>query len=842
MHYNLQVYQSAMSLVMDGQLSSARFASPFEGHDRDFHTLFESMPLGVVFQNQAGAILTANRAAEQILGLSLAQMQDRTSLDPRWRAFRADGSDLPGEEHPAMVALRTGQPVDNFVMGIFNPRLNEHRWLAVHAVPQFKEGESRPYQVYTIFSDVTPRRQIETALRESEALSQQRLLELETIYNSASVGLGVLDRNLRFVRINRHLAEINGPSVEEHLGRTVREIVPKLADEAEPVLRRILETGQPVLDLEIRGETPAQPGVERSWRENWLPLTDDQGQVVGINIVAVETTERRRAEAALRQSEQRARDIIDNLFTFVGLMTPAGLLIEANRAALEAASLQAGDVLSKPFEEAYWWSYSPQVQAQLRAAIERGRAGERSRYDVTIRLAEDRYIIIDFMLAPVFNAQGQVTYLVPSGLDITDRVHARQRLAAEHAISRVLAEAKSLSEAAPRILQALCQNLGADICELWLPAEGNSPPLQCVAFYTPHTSEAAREFEQITRQQAFKSGQGLPGRIWQQRRPVWSTDLQQDLGFVRFEAALKLELCTKIAFPILDGDDCLGVVSLFSRQAVQPDLPLLNMMTAVGRNLGQFMQRTRAEAALRQSHDLLEQRVAERTAELERSLKELDQFTYVTSHDLKAPLRAIQHLAGWIAEDSGPLLPEPSLRHLEKMQGRITRLEQMLDDLLAYSRAGRRYSEVSEVDTAALLGEVIDLLEPPAGFVITIGPGLPKLITYRTPLELVFRNLLQNAIKHHHRAEGRIQVTAHDLGNSVEFAVQDDGPGIDPAYHERIFQLFQTLRPRDEVEGSGIGLAVVQKTVETQGGTISLSSTAGQGATFRFTWPKKPPQ
>lgn len=825
---------------MNVQPSSSPFEARLDEPHQGFRDLFESMPQGVVFQDQTGTILAANQAAEQILGLTLAQMQGRSSLDPRWRAFREDGSELSGEEHPAMVALRTGQVVEGFVMGVFNPKLNEHRWLLVHAVPQFKKNESRPYQVYALFSDITARRQIETALRESEALSQRRLLELETIYNSAGVGLAVLDRDLRFVRINRHLAEINGPSVEQHLGRTVREIVPALANEAEPIMRRILETGQPVLDIEISGETPAQPGVKRSWRENWLPLTDELGQVLGINIVAIEITEHRRVEAALRQSEQRARDIIDNLFTFVGLMTPDGILIEANRTALEAASLQAEDVLGKPFEAAYWWAYSPQVQAQLRAAIERGTAGERSRYDVNVRLSEDHYVIIDFMLAPVIDAQGQVTYLVPSGLDITERVQARQRLAAEHAVSQVLTEAKSLSEAAAPLLKALCHNLEADVGELWLP-EADDQTLRCAAFYTAHTSEAALEFAKVTRQEVFKPGQGLPGRIWQQCQPIWSTDLQQDIGFVRFKAALDFGLRTKIAFPILSGDACLGVVSLFSRQVLQPDLLLLNMMTAVGRNVGQFVQRTRAEAALRQSHDLLEQRVAERTVELERSIKELDQFAYIASHDLKAPLRAIQHLASWIAEDAGALLPEPSQRHLEKMQGRITRMERLLDDLLAYSRAGRYHGQVAEVDSGAVVNDVIDLLGPPPGFVITGAEEMPKLTTHRAPLELVFRNLIQNAIKHHHRTQGHIEVTARDLGNFIEFSVQDDGPGIDPAFHERIFQLFQTLRPRDEIEGSGMGLAIIKKTVETQGGVVSVTSTPGQGATFRFNWPKSPP-
>ena len=625
--------------------------------ENDFHTLFESMPYGAVFQNQTGEIVAANRAAEQILGLSLAQMQGLSSSDPRWRAFREDHSDLPGEEHPAMVALRTGQPVENFVLGVFNPQLNQHRWLRVNATPQFRAGQEKPYQVYALFNDITDR----------------------------------------------------------------------------------------------------------------------------LNI-----------EATLRQSEQRARDIIDNLFTFVGLLTPEGVMIEANRTALEAASLQPDDVLCKPFKEAYWWAYSPEVQAQLQAAIERAAAGEQSRYDVTIRLAEDQYIIIDFMLAPVFDAQGQVTFLVPSGLDITKRKHAERRLAVEHAVSQVLTEADTLAEAAPHILQAICHNLEVDVAELWLP-ETEGQTLRCTAFYTEHMSAAARNFAEASRRQAFKPGQGLPGQVWKQQKPVWVADINQDTEFIRLEAALALDLRVGFAFPIIGGNACLGVLSFFSRQMLKPESLLTNMMASLGRVVGQFVQRTRAEAALRRSHNMLEQRVAERTAELERSMGELDQFAYVASHDLKAPLRAIQHLANWITEDAGELLPEPSQIHLQKMHIRINRMQQLLDDLLAYSRVGRYYKETSAVDTGALVKEVIDLLGPPAGFTFHVQPDMPRLMAHRVPLELVFRNLLQNAVKHHHQATGHIQITARELEEFVEFSVQDDGPGIDPIYQARIFQLFQSL-------------------------------------------------
>jgi signal transduction histidine kinase len=135
---------------------------------------------------------------------------------------------------------------------------------------------------------------------------------------------------------------------------------------------------------------------------------------------------------------------------------------------------------------------------------------------------------------------------------------------------------------------------------------------------------------------------------------------------------------------------------------------------------------------------------------------------------------------------------------------------------------------------------VFDLLAPPPEFRLQ-ADGLPLLETQRVPLETVMRNLLGNAIKHHQRADGCIVVTAEERENMVEFRVSDDGPGIAPAFHERIFELFQTLQPRDQLEGSGMGLAIVKKTVESMGGTITVESEAGSGATFCFTWPKQDP-
>jgi PAS domain S-box-containing protein len=246
-----------------------------------------------------------------------------------------------------------------------------------------------------------------------------------------------------------------------------------------------------------------------------------------------------------------------------------------------------------------------------------------------------------------------------------------------------------------------------------------------------------------------------------------------------------------------------------------------------------------AERTLRQLNETLEERVAERTAELQRSNRELDRFAYVASHDLKAPLRAIDNLSKWIETDAREVLPPASREHLAKLRGRVQRMERLLDDLLAFSRAGRIQHAPEHVHTTALVRSVFDLLSPPADFRLLLDDNMPELMTQRVPLETVLRNLMGNAIKHHHRPDGSIHVSAKDLGDMFEFCVVDDGPGIAANFHERIFDLFQTLQPRDQVEGSGMGLAIVKKTVESMGGTICVDSDIGQGAAFRFTWPKK---
>lgn len=255
-------------------------------------------------------------------------------------------------------------------------------------------------------------------------------------------------------------------------------------------------------------------------------------------------------------------------------------------------------------------------------------------------------------------------------------------------------------------------------------------------------------------------------------------------------------------------------------------------------------ERKHSEEALKRSEQNLRARAEElsRLARaLERSNRELDAFAYAASHDLRAPLRGIANLAQWIEEDlqtQGNLRPETA-EMLQLMRTRMHRMEALIEGLLEYSRAGRVQQTPERVDTRRLVREILDLLAPGDDVTITIDPNLPTITTSRAPLQQVFLNLLGNALKHARRDGAEIVISAAEAGPSYEFTVKDNGPGIAHEFQDRIWGIFQTLEARDKVEGTGIGLALVKKIVDSQGGRAWVESEPGEGATFKFLWPKE---
>nr|WP_295931301.1 ATP-binding protein [uncultured Dyadobacter sp.] len=227
------------------------------------------------------------------------------------------------------------------------------------------------------------------------------------------------------------------------------------------------------------------------------------------------------------------------------------------------------------------------------------------------------------------------------------------------------------------------------------------------------------------------------------------------------------------------------------------------------------------------------------TQDLERINAELDQFAYVVSHDLKAPLRAINNLSEWIEEDISDMLEGDTKDQFRLLRGRVHRMENLINGILSYSRAGRIKTVKERFLIKSLADEICESFstKKPLAFKMQGDAGI-EIVAEKIALTQILQNLISNGIKYNDKAEILITVSWKDLGSQFEFSVGDNGPGISPEFHERIFVIFQTLQARDEVESTGVGLAIVKKILDEKHSDIRIESAMGEGTTFFFTWPK----
>ncbi len=249
-------------------------------------------------------------------------------------------------------------------------------------------------------------------------------------------------------------------------------------------------------------------------------------------------------------------------------------------------------------------------------------------------------------------------------------------------------------------------------------------------------------------------------------------------------------------------------------------------------------EKKQQEEELKQHREHLKELVEERTKALTAANTELKDFAYIVSHDLKAPLRAVSQLSYWIREDHGDKLGDEGKEQISLLINRVKRMDGLINGILQYSRIGRTREKKEKIDLNTLVHQVLGAISSPEEIDIAIENSLPTIISDPTQMEQVFQNLLSNAIKFMNRPDGIIRVRCDDEESKWQFSVKDNGPGIDPKYHDRIFKIFQTLSSRDERENTGIGLTLVKKIVELYGGEVWVKSEVGQGSTFFFTLPK----
>jgi signal transduction histidine kinase len=379
----------------------------------------------------------------------------------------------------------------------------------------------------------------------------------------------------------------------------------------------------------------------------------------------------------------------------------------------------------------------------------------------------------------------------------------RSQLRALHAVTRVLATDEDLATLLPKVLEAVATALGFKVAGYWAPLDER---------LELHTAWTALDT-------AHAAAPDLPARAWRARGPV----LAPELG--------------ALAFPVVAGDEPTAIVELCARAAPVEDADeLVATLRAIGIQIGHRLRTAQTAAQLRGEIEALHANAEH----LSRTNAELDQFAYVTSHDLRAPLRGITNLAAWIEEDLGPSVPRKVRDHIALLKARAARMDRLINGLLELARVGRVRQRPERVEVTELLHETIDLLSPPETARVLIIGAMPTLVAERIALQQVFLNLIGNAIQHAGRKDVMVKITAHDRPDEVELAIADNGVGIPREHHDRVWQLFQTLASRDVTETVGIGLTIVRKQVEANGGRAWIDPDAAAGATLRFTWPRRP--
>ena len=631
-----------------------------------------------------------------------------------------------------------------------------------------------------------------------------------------------MDADGRVLEFNPAAQRIFGFSREEAVGKELADLIipPRMREQHRRGLDHYLKTGEgPVIGKRIE-----IPGIRKDGSEVLAELAITAVKIDSAPIFVAylrDITERKLNE----ESSRRLAAIVESSDDAIVSKDLNGIITSWNAGAERLFGYTAEEAIKKPITIII----PPDRYHEEQQILDRIHSGERVDHLDTVRRRKDGSLVnVSVTVSPVKQSDGRVIGASKIARDISERVRNERRRLAQYTVASLLAGSWTLSEATPAILQTIASIGDWVYCGLWTHDEATGK-LSCSAFWQAGSAKF-ENFGETSRSFQFGRSEGLPGRVWESNEPAWIPDLSRDKNFPRLAAAKQAGLLGAFAFPLFAGRAVNGVIELFGERVVEPDNDLLQLVTALGSQIGLFIERRRIDRELEQAKENAEAASASK-----------DRFLAMLSHELRTPLNPILLWADGILQQ--PEL-DPDIADGLRMICRNVELEaRLIDDLLDLTRIarGKLQLQLQTADAHDLLNHAIKIVQADITcrhLQLSVAlDATDHLVNVDPPrLQQVFWNILRNACKFTGE-NGTISVRSYNRApNSISIEIADNGVGIDPPLLEKVFDAFEQLKARHE--GLGLGLAISKAIVEMHGGSIRAQSEGtGKGATFTVTLP-----
>ncbi|WP_244940246.1 PAS domain S-box protein [Deinococcus ficus] len=757
----------------------------------EFEAIFQSMQDAAAFTDTKGRIRRTNRALTRLFGV-----QDRALLGQPVEQLHADRR---------LAHLGTFQALTTPYR-----RVDGTEFAGEAQRTEVLGPDGNVLGLLEVVRDVTERLEADRALRAADKRSRDVLDAVPHI-----VWVVTDDGHLTYTNL-RHQTLLEGEDFERRLHPEDRHHYDEMWARARAV------NGTAQCEVRLR--------VQESWRWYMIrvtPILDDHERTLDWVGSATDIHDRLVAERLAQRSEQRYRGVLEGMPQIVWLTDTRGVPTYFNRRWDEYVGAQNAGL---PFVELI----HPDDRDDFRQRWQRA-LGQVRPFDAEHRLlgADGVYRAFVTRSLPVLDTQGQLIEWVGTSTDVDDSVHAEasSRLLANVTAHLLAPSDEDARGRVQRYTQALELVTGrfAESAFLW-----SSPDGHVLAQSRPPPSLLRTEHERVISR--------LVRRVLDSGEPVYS----DDPGMLE-----RLNMGSAVILPLQGFQSrSAGVLGLSFRQPLTDrDHELVQELAQrFGAALEQDALRAAAAAAqadLRQLNQSLEERVQRRTVELQDAVKELEAFSYSVSHDLRTPLRHIVGFGELLRKETNTSLSPKADRYLNVITDASTKMSQLIDDLLQFSRMGRQELRFVPVNLNDLIRTSWQGLEPDRqGREIPLTMGdLPTVHGDPSLLAMVFTNLLSNAIKYTRRTpDARVDITSETQDGAVTVHVRDNGVGFDPEYASKLFGVFQRLHRAEDFEGIGIGLANVRRIVNRHGGQVRAEGQPGQGATFSVTLPLESPE